>query len=104
MGRQASHAHKRLSIWEPFLFCSMTFIVYAIRSKTRNYTYIGMSAELEVRIKRHNDGKNKTTRAYAPFYLIYTKPFETRAEARNHEKYLKTGRGRAFLKSIKNPV
>ncbi|GAB5527217.1 MAG: hypothetical protein Roseis2KO_50890 [Roseivirga sp.] len=80
----------------------MLFTVYAIRSKSRNYTYVGMSSELEVRLKRHNEGKNKTTRAYAPFELIYTKSFDTRVEARNHEKYLKTGRGRAFLKSIKS--
>lgn len=78
----------------------MPFTVYAIRSKARNYTYIGMSSELEVRIKRHNEGKNKTTSAYAPFDLIYTRTFESRAEARNHEKYLKTGQGRAFLKSL----
>ena len=72
-------------------------VVYAIRSIHRTYTYIGMTTEIDVRIERHNQGKNKTTRAYAPFELIYTKPFSTRAEAREHEKYLKTGVGRAFL-------
>ena len=73
--------------------------VYAIRSKARNYTYVGMSSELSTRLKRHNEGRNKTTRAYAPFDLIYSKDFDTRAEARTHEKYLKSGVGRAFLKS-----
>jgi len=82
-----------------FYFQGM-FTVYAIRSSSRNYTYVGMSSELPVRLKRHNEGKNRTTRAYAPFDLIYTKDFETRLEARQHEKYLKTGRGREYLKRL----
>ncbi|MCE7993559.1 MAG: GIY-YIG nuclease family protein [Roseivirga sp.] len=76
------------------------FTVYAIRSISRNYTYIGMSAELEVRVQRHNVGGNKTTRAYAPFKLIHTKSFDTRLEARNYEKYLKSGVGREWLKGL----
>ena len=59
-----------------------------------------MTAEIEVRFKRHNEGKNKTTRAYAPFHLVYKREFETRVLAREHEKFLKTGVGRAFLKTL----
>ncbi len=82
-----------------FLFLSM-FFVYALKSLNRNYIYIGMTSELEVRIKRHNEGKNRTTKPYSPFVLIYTKEFETRIEARKHEKYMKSGSGREFLKGI----
>ncbi len=74
--------------------------VYAISSETRKYIYVGMTTQLKVRIARHNIGQNKRTKAYAPFKLIYTKEFKPREEARAHEKYLKSGIGKEFLKSI----
>ncbi|PIZ72697.1 endonuclease [Candidatus Peregrinibacteria bacterium CG_4_10_14_0_2_um_filter_43_11] len=76
------------------------FTVYAIKSSGRNYIYVGLTSELNVRIKRHNNGGNTTTKAYAPFRLIYTKDFMCRSEARLHEKYLKSGCGKEFLKSL----
>ena len=72
--------------------------VYALQSESRNYIYVGMTTDLETRLTHHNNGYNKTTKAYRPFILIYTREFSTRTEARNHEKYLKSGSGKEFLK------
>ena len=77
------------------------FIVYAIKSKTRNYTYVGLTSNLNERLHRHNSGYEKTTRAYAPFNLIFFENFLSRVEARAKEKYLKSGVGKEFLKKIK---
>jgi putative endonuclease len=66
------------------------FITYAIQSITRNYIYVGMTNDVERRLKEHNSGKNRSTKAYRPFELFYTKSFETRMEARLHEKMLKS--------------
>ena len=74
--------------------------VYAISSLTRPYIYVGISNQFHIRIKSHNKGQNKTTRPYAPFKLIYTKNFASRVDARTHEKYLKSGTGKEFLKSL----
>jgi putative endonuclease len=60
-----------------------------------------MTSDLEARVDRHNKGYERTTRAYRPFVLIHTEVFATRAEARQREKYLKSGIGKDFLKSIK---
>jgi putative endonuclease len=76
-------------------------VVYAIKSQTRNYIYVGMTQNLEDRLLRHNNGYERTTKPYRPFDLIYTESFSTRAEGRKREKYLKTGIGKEFLKSIK---
>ncbi|MEZ4793119.1 MAG: GIY-YIG nuclease family protein, partial [Gelidibacter sp.] len=54
------------------------FYVYAISSLSRNYIYVGMSSNLDDRIERHQQGREKTTRAYRPFELIYTEMVETR--------------------------
>jgi len=76
------------------------FYVYAIRSQVRNYIYVGLTNNLKRRLSEHNERKNKTTRAYAPFELIHSEEFETRIEAREREKYLKSGIGKDFLKSL----
>ncbi len=77
------------------------YTVYAIKSKIRNYIYVGLTSDLNDRLHRHNSGYEKTTRAYAPFDLIFTEDFKTRIEARAKEKYLKSGVGKEFLKKIK---
>ena len=77
------------------------FFVYALKSKSRNYIYVGLTANLEQRLEYHNKGKNKTTRPYRPFELIYSEICKDRIEARKKEKYLKSGVGKEFLKKIK---
>ena len=74
--------------------------VYALSSIKQNYIYVGMSNDLEKRINQHNKGYEKTTRPYKPYVLIYTEEFPNRIEARKREKYLKSGIGKEFLKSL----
>ena len=68
-----------------------TWSVYAIRSMSRNYMYVGMASDVSKRIKQHNDGKESTTRPYRPFVLVYTEMFTDRPLARVKEKWLKIG-------------
>ncbi len=75
------------------------FFVYAISSTGRNYIYVGMSNDVNRRFLEHNAGENRSTKAYKPFILIYTEAFNTRIEAREKEKYLKSGIGKEYLKS-----
>ena len=77
------------------------YYVYALRSLVRNYIYVGMTHDLDRRIVEHNNGENRSTKAYKPFVLFYPEKFKTRPEAREREKYLKSGIGKEFLKSIK---
>ncbi|CAN5265437.1 hypothetical protein BH09BAC1_BH09BAC1_17650 [soil metagenome] len=76
------------------------FYVYAISSIERNYIYVGLTSDLEARIERHNNGYEKTTSPYCPFKLIYFEEVEDRPTARMREKYLKSGVGKEFLKSL----
>jgi putative endonuclease len=59
-----------------------------------------MTNDLARRLKEHNNSENKSTKAYAPFKLIYSEQFPTRIDARKKEKYLKSGIGKEFLKSL----
>ena len=76
------------------------YYVYAIVSEKRNYIYVGLTNNLERRIEEHNSGRNKTTKAYKPFKVIYKEKFIERIEAREKEKYLKSGIGKEFLKTL----
>lgn len=78
----------------------MCYYVYAISSINRNYVYVGITANLEERLRRHNNGREKTTKPYKPFKLIYTEKFNARVDARAREKYLKSGVGKEFLKNL----
>ena len=77
------------------------YFVYAIKSRNKNYIYVGLTNNPERRITQHNTGKEKTTKSYAPFERILLEHFETRNEARLREKYLKSGIGKEYLKKLK---
>lgn len=74
--------------------------VYAISSKVKPYIYVGMTTDLDRRLREHNGGKSRTTRPYRPFKLIHTEVFSPRLEARAREKQLKSGYGKEFLKQL----
>jgi putative endonuclease len=76
------------------------FTIYAIKSSARKYIYVGMTSDFDRRFSEHNTGRNKTTRPYKPFQVLYTEQRTTRAEARKREQYLKSGIGKEFLKSF----
>ena len=76
------------------------FYVYAISSKVKNYIYVGLTNNVERRLKELNSGQNKTTKSYKPYKLILVEKFETRVEARSREKYLKSGIGKEFLRRL----
>ncbi len=76
------------------------FFVYAIKSRERNYIYVGLTNNVDRRLKEHNNYENRSTKAYAPFDLIFIEAFETRIDARKKELYLKSGEGKEYLKSL----
>lgn len=76
----------------------MAHYVYVIRSINFGRFYVGMSEDPEKRLKQHNSGKTQSTKPYKPWVLVFTESFENRFEARDREKYLKSGIGREYIK------
>ena len=80
-------------------FGEMTmWVAYALRSEKDGWLYIGMTSNIERRVSEHNRGYNRSTKSRGPFNLIYVEECGSRTEARDREKYLKSGIGRDFLK------
>ena len=76
------------------------YFVYVLFSEKLNKRYIGSSHDIEKRLKEHNLGKSKFTKAGIPWELIYKESFLTNYAARKRELFLKSGVGRKFLSQI----
>jgi putative endonuclease len=69
-------------------------------------TYTGQTEDLNDRLLMHNDISlekarfHKTTYKKGPWKILFKKDFATRKEARDYEKYLKSGKGREEIKII----
>ena len=61
-----------------------------------------MSADPDKRLIQHNRGKTPSTKHWKPWKIIYRKLIGSRIQARKEEKYLKSGSGKEFLKSLQN--
>ena len=73
------------------------YYLYILKSKKNNRTYVGISDDVQRRIKEHNQGKSIYTSRNRPWKLIHTEECITREEARKREKYYKSGAGRRFI-------
>jgi putative endonuclease len=76
------------------------YYVYVIKSEKDASLYKGITNNLPRRLKDHNLGKNQSTKSKIPYRLFYYETFGTRKEAREREKWLKSGVGREFLKKL----
>jgi putative endonuclease len=78
----------------------MTYTVYVLYSEKYSKHYTGFTSDLEKRVLSHNDLGSGWTAKFRPWKLIYTKEFKSKQEAMKYEKWLKTGAGRDFIKTI----
>ena len=74
------------------------YTIYVIQSQKDGRLYVGMTADLETRIKYHNQGRVFSTKGFIPWKLVYTEKVGDRPSARKREKYLKSGCGKEYLK------
>ena len=75
------------------------FYVYVLKN-TKPSLYIGHTNDLERRVIEHNSGRSPYTKNRGPWNLIYSESLVSRSEAMRREKFLKSGKGREFLKTI----
>jgi putative endonuclease len=76
------------------------FYVYVLFSLKSGIKYVGMTENIERRLKEHNAGKSKFTKGHTPWELKYFEVCNSRQEARVKEKYFKSGIGREYINKI----
>ena len=73
--------------------------VYVLRSvNSPERRYIGLTADVALRLTAHNTGRNPSTVRWKPWILDVCIEFRTEHKAIEFEKYLKSGSGHAFAK------
>ncbi|MGD0339346.1 MAG: GIY-YIG nuclease family protein [Bacteroidota bacterium] len=72
--------------------------VYILRNIRKGFIYIGSTNNLDRRVLEHNNGVVQSTKAYRPLEISAYVAVKSESKARELEKYLKTGSGKAILK------
>lgn len=78
------------------------FYTYVLKSKKNSKLYTGHTENLERRILEHNSNKDREKFACAngPWELVFFETFDTRSDAMKYERFLKTGKGREYIKKM----
>ena len=76
------------------------YYIYVIKSLINGRHYVGLTEDVSKRLKKHNERKVRSTKAYAPYKLLYVEEYNDRKDARKREIFLKTGQGRDSIKNI----
>jgi len=77
--------------------------VYILISEKDGKFYTGSTSNLKRRLDEHNGGKVESTKRRKPLRLTYYEACIDEKDARQREKYLKTGMGKKYIRGrIKN--
>ncbi|NOX17181.1 MAG: GIY-YIG nuclease family protein [Chlorobi bacterium] len=74
------------------------FYTYILTSLKNNRHYFGHTKDLQNRLKRHNAGKVRSTKAFRPWEIHYYENFNTKSEAFKREMFFKSLEGRIWLR------
>ena len=78
----------------------MGYTVYILQSDRDGSFYIGYTARLDERLRRHNEGRNPYRRVKTPWKLIYHEVYESRAEAMRREREIKRMKSREYIERL----
>ena len=72
---------------------------YVLRSNRDKCFYTGTARDLRARMKLHLDGRVRSTVNRRPLTLVYYEACLDVGEAFRRERFLKTGKGKRFLRN-----
>ena len=76
----------------------MPYCTYILKSLSDHGFYYGHTADIDNRLKTHNQKKVRSTKSRAPFILHYFEIFQSRSEAYRQELFFKSSEGKKYLK------
>jgi len=76
------------------------FYLYILKSEKFGTYYIGVSSNVEKRLKTHNSGNVKSTQHKKPWSIVYIKSFSALGEARKEELRLKSLKKRKEINKL----
>lgn len=76
------------------------FYVYILKSKNKDFVYVGFTANLKRRYFEHNNREEISTKHYAPLDLIFYEAYRNEKDAKRREGYFKTTKGKTTLRMM----
>ncbi|NNK73146.1 MAG: GIY-YIG nuclease family protein [Flavobacteriaceae bacterium] len=76
----------------------LPYCVYVLQSEKDLLLYHGFTANIQKRLRDHNQGKTISTSKRRPLRLIHCEFFLSKADAMRRERYFKTTPGKRMLK------
>ena len=80
----------------------MSFFFYILQSEKDDSYYLGQTANLKDRLKRHNQGRSRYTKNRGPWKLVYQEEFTSRSESVRREQECKQKHSREFIEALIN--
>lgn len=75
------------------------YYTYILQSEKDKRLYTGYTSDLRKRFREHTEQKSGYTKHRGPYKLIYYEACLDREDAQARELYLKSGRGKRYIKS-----
>ncbi len=75
-------------------------VLYILYSKTLDKYYVGISSNIEERIKKHNRNHKGFTGRVNDWELKYTKNHESKSDARKRELQIKSWKSRELIEKL----
>ena len=69
------------------------FYVYILKSEAQTRYYTGHTKDISRRVKQHNSGSVRSTKAYIPWRVVYTEIHATKQDAYRREMQIKSYKG-----------
>ncbi len=76
------------------------FFVYILKSDKDGSFYTGQCQDIAERVRRHNRGFTKSTKAKIPWHLAYFEQYDTRSAAIKRELQIKKQKSRQYINEL----
>lgn len=67
----------------------MKYFLYILKSEKDNNLYVGITRNVQERLREHNAGNDRSTKSRRPFRVVYEEQFDSKSEAAKKEWFLK---------------
>ncbi len=66
------------------------YFLYILKSDSAEWYYVGVTENLDSRLKRHNSGLVRSTKSRKPYKVVYFEEYLSKANARKRELVIKS--------------
>ena len=78
----------------------MPFFVYILQSQKDLSFYIGFTANLQQRLRKHNNARTGYSASKKPWNIVYFESFDNKSDALKRERFLKNQKNRNFYSRL----